>query len=107
MVDKIICCICSVLCAIPFFIFPLDFKNRKEPISFWSGDTSLKDKVVDVENYNKAMMKLYSFYGCLFFIAGILCFVKLMLGVVLLIFNTVFGIVFLYVMYKKILKKYS
>ena len=37
-----------LLCALPFFIIGVFDKNSSTPISFWSGDQTLKDKVLYV-----------------------------------------------------------
>ncbi len=55
MFGKIIGLISCLMCAFPFFIIGIFNKDSKEPISFWSGDTTLKSKVKNVAEYNEKM----------------------------------------------------
>ena len=48
MAEKIVGLISCLLCAVPFLIIGIFEKNSKEPITFWSGDKTLKSKVKDV-----------------------------------------------------------
>ena len=45
MVGKIIALVSCIMCALPFLIISVYNKDSKEPINFWSGDTTLKSKV--------------------------------------------------------------
>ena len=83
MVGKIIALVSCLLCAVPFLIISIYNKDSKEPINFWSGDTSLKEKVADIKGYNKEMALLYLCFDC------------------------TLGIFLMYRVYKKILKRYS
>ena len=49
MAGRIIGFICYMLCAIPFWAIAKFGKDGKDPISFWSGDPSLKGRVKDSE----------------------------------------------------------
>ena len=97
----------SILCAIPFYVIALSGKNSKDPISFFSGDKTLKDKVKNVKKYNLEMFKLYSFYATIFLFAAISSILYSPLGTFILIFNSTFGLVPLYIRYKLILRKCS
>lgn len=105
MVGRIIGFICCALCAIPFFFIP-KLNKKNDPISFWSGDNTLKDKVDNVEAYNKEMSMLYRVYGTSFLLAGIFIFFDWIIGVLLLCICSTVGIFLIYFIYKKILKKY-
>lgn len=59
MAEKIVGLISCLLCAVPFLIIGIFEKNSKEPITFWSGDKTLKSKVKDVTAYNLEMGMLY------------------------------------------------
>ena len=48
MAEKIVGLISCLLCAVPFLIIGIFEKNSKEPITFWSGDKTLKSKAKDV-----------------------------------------------------------
>ena len=52
MAERIIGLVCCLLCAFPFFVIGIYNKDSREPIHFWSGDVSLKNKVKDVKGYN-------------------------------------------------------
>ena len=53
MVGKIIGLVSCLMCAFPFLIISVYNKDSREPINFWSGDTTLKSKVKNVVEYNK------------------------------------------------------
>ena len=42
MAEKIVVLVACLLCAVPFLIIGIFEKNSKEPITFWSGDKTLK-----------------------------------------------------------------
>ena len=106
MAGRIISFISYMLCAIPFWAIAKFGKDGKDPISFWSGDTSLKGKVKDVAAYNREMAKVYTIYGWAYFAAAVGGAVHPIVGVAILVLDLV-GIVFVYRAYKKILAKYS
>ena len=95
------------LCAIPFFIIGVFDKESHTPISFWSGDQTLKDKVTDVKSYNVKMAKLYQKAGLGFFINGWCCMISTALGVLGLVLLCTVGFYFFYRGYKKILDAYT
>ena len=55
MVGRIVGLIACFMSALPFFLISFYDKDSKEPINFWSGDTTLKSKVRNVQGYNKEM----------------------------------------------------
>lgn len=55
MAEKIVGLISCLLCAVPFLIIGIFERNSREPITFWSGDKTLKSKVKDVTAYNLEM----------------------------------------------------
>ncbi len=107
MIGNIIGFISCLLCAVPFFIIAMYDKDSKEPIHFWSGDTSLKTKVKNVSEYNKEMAILYKKCAFAFLITGIGCLIVSFLGVVLLCLDCTIGIYLVYQQYKNILSNYS
>ena len=107
IVGQVIYCFCLLVCALAFILIPLINKETKEPIGFWSGDTSLKDKVKDVENYNKKMTRLYLGYGLCYVVASLIIFISFTISIVILIFNVTIGIFIVYKIYKRILNEYS
>ena len=107
MFGQIVGLICGIMCAIPFFIISVYDKDSLEPITFWSGDTSLKSKVTNIPEYNKEMAALYKKCGLAFLIMGLALFVFFPVGIVILIFNCTLGVYLVWRVYKKILARYS
>ena len=107
ILGQIIYCFCCLACALAFILIPYLNKETNEPIGFWSGDTSLKDKVNDVKEYNKEMSKLYMYYGLCYVVISLLVFISFTVSVILLIFGMTIGIFIVYKIYKRILNKYS
>lgn len=107
MAGRITGLVCFLLCAFPFLIISIYNKGSSEPISFWSGDTSLKDKVKDVKAYNAQMAGLYKKCAMFFLLTGILFAVYPIAGIVLLALGCSVGIYLVYRVYKKILERYS
>lgn len=107
MLGRIICLVCCLLCSFPFFVISIYDKDSNMPISFWSGDTSLKDKVKDVKGYNTEIAGLYKKCALCFLLTGILFIVFPAAGIVLLVFDCSVGIYLAYRLYKRILKRYS
>lgn len=107
MIGRIIGLISCIMCAFPFFIIYFYNKDSKEPINFWSGDTSLKSKVKDVVNYNKEMGALYKKCSIAFLVSGVGFLVMPIIGVIMICFDCTLGIYIVYRNYKKILTLYS
>ena len=107
MAERIIAFICCLLCAIPLLIISVYNKDSKDPISFWSGDTSLKKKLKNVRDYNKEMAQLYQKCAFVFLVTGIAFIIYPIAGIILLCFDCTIGIYIVYRKYKKILKIYS
>ena len=107
MAGKIIAMISCLYCAIPFFVVGRFNKDSREPIGFWSGDSSLKEKVKDIKNFNHEMARLYQKCAWFFVATGILFLVWTPVGIALLIFDCTLGIYLVYRCYKSILEKNS
>ena len=107
MFGKIVGLISGLMCAFPFWIIGTYNKDSREPISFWSGDTSLRNKVTNVKEYNLEMAKLYKKYALAWVLMGLLFFLTPYGGIAVLVFNCTVGIYIVYRTYKKILGKYS
>lgn len=106
-VEGIVGLISCLLCAVPFMIIARFDKESSTPINFWSGDKSLKDKVVNVPAYNAKMSKMYFKCGIVFVISGICCMFSLTAGLILVCLAGTVGIYIAYRSYKKILNEYS
>ena len=107
MAGRIICAIAFFICAVPFWVIAKFGKDGKDPISFWSGDTTLKGKVTDVPAYNREMAALYNQYGWAYAVAAAGSLVWLYLGLGILALDMTVGIFLVYRAYKKILSKHS
>ena len=106
MAGKIIGFLCSILCAVHFLVIAQMGVNGEEPISFWSGDTSLKDKVKNIHGYNLEMAALFRKYALAFVIAGVLFWIWPLGGIILIVADSTLGIFVLYRGYKRILNRY-
>ena len=106
MAGRIICAISFFMCAIPFWAIAKFGKDSRDPISFWSEDTSLKGKVKDVPAYNREMAKVYAIYGWAYFAAAVGGAIHPIAGVAIMALDLI-AIIFVYRAYKKILSKYS
>ena len=107
MVGRIVALVSCFMCAVPFLIIAKYNKDSKEPINFWSGDTTLKSKVKNVVEYNKEMAALYKKYAIAFLLTGIGFVIYPLIGILLLCFDCTLGIYIMYREYKRILKLYS
>ena len=107
MLGGIIGFVSCLMCAIPFLIISVYDKDSKEPINFWSGDTTLKSKVKNVSEYNKEMALLYKRCAYAFLVSGIGCIVYVYLGIVMICLDCTLGVYLVYRKYKRILGKYS
>lgn len=107
MVGRIVGLVCCLLCAFPFLVIGIYNRDSIEPVNFWSGDTSLKDKVKDVKGYNTEMAGLYKKCAFFFLMAGILFVIFPIAGIVLLVLGCTVGIYLAYQIYKRILGRYS
>lgn len=105
MVGRIIGLISCLLCAFPFFIIAKYDKNSREPINFWSGDKTLKEKVRNVSEYNQEMAGLYRKCAIAFCISGIGFLIAPIAGVIMICFDCTIGIYIVYRRYKDILGK--
>lgn len=107
MVARLVGFISCMMCAIPFLIIATYSKDDNDPINFWSGDTSLKDKVKNVREYNKQMAILYKRYAISFLVAGCGWVIHPILGIALTCLVATLGIYLVYRNYKKTLNTYS
>ena len=107
MIGKIIAFVACLMCAVPFLIISKYDRDGRDPITFWSGDKTLRDKVKNVREYNIEMAKLYKWCAVVFLITGVGFLIAPVVGIVLLCFDCTIGIYVVYRFYKKILGKYS
>ncbi len=105
--EGIIGLVACIMCAVPFGIIAVYDKDGREPIGFWSGDKTLKDKVKNVPEYNKEMAALYKKCAIAFLLAGVGCMIAMPVGIALICFDCTVGIYLVYRSYKKSLEKNS
>lgn len=98
--------IVCLMCAFPLFIMGYYNKNSREPIAFWAGDKTLKEKVKDIKGYNSAMARLYINCSLAFVITGVVCLLFFGVGMILILLECTVGIYVVWKLYKKILIKY-
>lgn len=107
MAGKIICFMCCFILALILFFIAEIGKNSDEPITFLSGDESLKSKLNNISEYNKEMSLLYKKCSLAVLVTGAGFIVMSLAGLILLAADCTVGIYFVYRCYKNILKKYS
>ena len=107
MVGRIIGLVSCLMCAIPFLIVSVYNKDSKDPINFWSGDSTLKLKVKNVVEYNKKMALLYKRCAVAFLASGIGFMISSYLGFIMICFDCTIGIYLVYRNYKRNLGEYS
>lgn len=107
MVGRVVGLISCVMCAVPFLIISIYNKDSKEPINFWSGDTTLKEKVRNIKEYNKEMALLYKRCSIAFLITGIGFLAIPVVGIIFVCFDCTLGLYLMYRKYKEILNLYS
>ncbi len=99
--------VCCILCAFPLFVIGHYNKNSREPITFWAGDKSLKEKVKDVQGYNDEISNLYIKCALAFVATGILCMIHLGVGMICLLLESTLGIYVVWKIYRNILLRHS
>lgn len=107
MAERIIGLVACIMCAVPFLIIARYDKDSRDPVGFWSGDKSLKEKVKNVKDYNIEMAKLYGKCAIAFLLTGIIWFIWPLLGTIAVVFECTVGIYIVWKCYKKVLGKYS
>lgn len=107
MVGRIVGLVCCMLCAFPFWVLGFYNKNSREPIAFWSGDKQLKEKLKDIQGYNNEMSNLYMKCALVFAVTGMVCLVRLGIGICFLLLESTLGIYLVWKLYKNICSRFS
>jgi len=108
MLGRFIGFFCCMLCALPFFYLAWEGKQKDAaPLSFWSGDDTLKEKIKDISSYNAEMSGLYRYSALAFSASALLCLIHPMAGIILICVESTLGIFVMHKVYSHILKKYS
>lgn len=107
MAGQIIGCISCVLCALPFLLIARYQPRSGEPIAFWSGDESLRDRVRDLPAYNRAMSRLFRRLGLSFLFSGMMMLVWDLAGLILLGLTCTVGIYLVWRGYRRALAAYA
>lgn len=104
---RVIALIGCIMCSLPLFIISHYEKDSVTPITFWSGDKSLTEKVKDVKSYNQKMAKLYGKCAAIFLLTGVAFLILPVLGAVLIVLDCTAGIYIVWRCYKRILESAS
>ena len=108
MVGKFVCFFCCLMIAFAFFSMGFGGKDRMDPINYFSGDETLKDKVKDLKNYNAEMSRMYKYWALAWVVVGALYFpLPISAGVAVMIIALGVETIITYRVHKNILKKYS
>lgn len=107
MLERIVGFVACLMCAIPFLIIKKYDKDSRDPISFWSGDRTLKSKVINTAEYNREMSGLYRKCAYAFLLAGVGCMILPVVGYVMIGLECTVGFYLVWRCYKKILRRYS
>lgn len=107
MLENVIGLVSCLLCAFPFFVIGYFNRRSREPIPFWSGDRSLKERIKNVQGYNEEMGKLYCRYALAFVLDGLLFLLHMTPGLIGLGVVCTLGIYLFWKKYKLLLKKYG
>lgn len=107
IMEGIVGLVCCILCAFPLFVMGNYNKNSREPLTFWAGDKSLKEKVKDIQGYNIEISKLYIKCALVFVATGILCLIFFWLGIMCVLLESTLGIYVVWRIYKNILLRHS
>lgn len=107
MEGRIIGFVCCLLCAFPFFAISHYCKDSGEPINFWSGDNSLKDKIINIKEYNLEMSELYKKCSWVLAATGIFFLIFPIIGIVCMVLEWTIGVYIVWKSYKKIFSTYS
>ncbi|MBT9779755.1 hypothetical protein GPL15_25105 [Clostridium sp. MCC353] len=107
MAEQMLCFVCCLLCAFPFFIFSHANKGSREPIVFWTKDKNLKEKIRDIRGYNEEIAKLYQLCALAFVITGLAFFLHVIAGYTAIGLICTLGIYAVKKRYDSICEKYS
>lgn len=107
MAGQIIGAFSAFLCFLPMFIIAIVGRKAKDPINFISGDTSLKNKVKNVKEYNRKMSILFLIWSFCYLASGIMFFIEPVYGTIVLIFSCSIILAVMYIWYRIILNRCS
>lgn len=106
MAAKIIGCLVACLVSGAFFLVSMT-GNDREPITFFSGDTKLRDRIRDIPSYNAEMKKVYRVYACVYLIAAVLFWLNSLYGFTVMVLNITVGLPVVYLVWRKTVKRYE
>lgn len=107
MAERIITVICTWMCAMPFLVIGYFSKTSSQPLGFFTGDNTIKDKVGNVPEYNKEMSAKFFRFGLALLIPVVASAIYPIAGVILECVVCVVGCIWLYIWHKKLLEKYK
>ena len=107
MFSRILGALVGLLCAAPFYALAMGRDDPRNPIPFWSGDDTLRDKLGDIPAYNREMAALYTRFAGALLADALIAAVWPGAGFMLLIAILAAGLFLIYRRYKTLLKKYA
>lgn len=81
--------------------------KRRTPMHFWSGSTVRPEEITDIPAYNRANGRMWLIYAAGMAASGVLSFIHIATGFILMTVLILPGIIVLIVVYKRIYNKYS
>ena len=107
MAGQVIGSFSAFLCFLPMFIIAIVGRKAKDPINFISGDTSLKNKVKNVKEYNQKMSVLFLIWSFCYLASSIMFLIEPVYGTIVLIFSCSIILAVMYIWYRIILYRCS
>ena len=107
MAGQVIGSFSAFLCFLPMFLIAIVGRKAKDPINFISGDTSLKNKVKNVKEYNRKMSILFLIWSFCYLASGIMFLIEPLYGTIGLIFSCSIVLIVMYFWYRIILNRCS
>ena len=95
------------LCALLFGLIALWAFKRRTPMHFWSGSTVEPEEITDIPAYNRANGIMWAVYAASMALAGMAGLFSAIAGTVLLVAICVPGAAVLFIVYRRIYKKYG
>lgn len=104
MAAKLIGFACCLLCSAAFFGVRVLFPDDREPISFFTSDPQLKNRIKNIPLWNEKMLQAYRLYGLAWLMAAGLLLWNTGAGYIMIACNLTLGLAFVYLRYRSLLK---
>lgn len=104
--ETIVMTVILELCAAAFIGIGIWAFQRHTPMPFWSGSTVKPEEIRDIPAYNRACGCMWTAYGALWALSGLLAFQSISLAGALTIIAGIAGLPVLVFTYNRIYRKY-